>query len=191
MSESKPIKAIDPAAIERGHALKDFLDRNKIKRQRFAREAQISRSSLYALLTGANDLALAETRTAQGLLLAMGIADADAHKMLNIPPEMRSRWRTVGLSPIIQDPAQEPELVTVALTQPLSGWVALPSGIAITINRQNKAHGILVVRLEDGMLYTAQRAMVPPDVEILGQLWGADFSTAQPGSPQTAGRPGH
>lgn len=165
-------------AEDRGQMLRHLISRTGKSVPTFAREAGLNRTTVSALVGGQNDVENAERRTAERILLALGMADDEVADALRLSAEARENWRTVRPAPVGGgDASADQDIQQLRLLQPLMGEVVLPPETVISVDAGNMAHGIQIVRLLSGELFSMKAG---PSAEAagaaMGRLLRADFA---------------
>ncbi|ULH17412.1 hypothetical protein MF271_19010 (plasmid) [Deinococcus sp. KNUC1210] len=175
-------------AEERGQMFRHLVEKSGIAITAMSKRANVTRSGLYQYFSGEVDLASVQQEAAQGILLALGLKDEDAWEVFNLPEEARPKWTTQRHAPVGHGEDLR-DLVTLELHESLVGEMALPAGTVIQVDRNSHSHGILLIRLADGQLMAVRPSLAQSgNVEILGQLTGADFSTVLPAAVRAPNR---
>lgn len=163
--------------LDRGQALKAWIQRHDLNITDFAAAAGLSRATLNNYLRGIRDVAAVEQEIADRLLRAMGIADGEAWSLLNIPEENRHTFRSFRPPPLGHGSVTR-TLADIRLEQPLFGSVALPAGTLIRLTKEGPALEHLIVRLHDGRLHAVSDG-VQAEGEQMGWLVSAHFAMRQ------------
>lgn len=165
-------------AKERGQMLRHLISRTHKSAPAFAAEVDLPRSTLSALLQGDNDVEDVIPATAEKILNGLGMPDKEVADKLGLSEAARRIWKTQRPSPTGHGPAISTELLEkVRLTSPLMGEVVLPSQVVVTVDRGNTQHGVQIVRLASGELFSMKAG--PSAVaagQLIGRLLCSDFS---------------
>ncbi|MBZ9753220.1 hypothetical protein K7W42_20495 [Deinococcus sp. HMF7604] len=138
-----------------------------------ARNSTIQRVHIEQLVSGAKNLLGMREETLNKLLTVLNLPDTEAWELLNIPLDIRKKWRTLRPPPMGHG-NEDTNLSLITLDQPLAGDISVPAGYRIRIDRTVTDQGVIVARLS-GRYYATRPDAVPASADVLGRLITIDM----------------